>query len=152
MKIIGIDPGYKNAAYSLFIDGGLEEIGNLATKEDPITEDKVKSLFDRVQPDVVVIENVHSSPKQGVTSAFNFGWSIGLIDGVAIGSGIEVVLVTPQKWKAQFGLLKKPKDASRLKAIIEFNRFVRELRFKKSVDMADAIWIGYWYVLANTKF
>ena len=54
--------------------------------------------------DMCVIEKVHSMPKQGVTSSFNFGFNAGVVQGMAYAFGLPVVLVPPQTWKHFYGL------------------------------------------------
>lgn len=48
---------------------------------------------------MVVIEKVHSMPKQGVASSFKFGDGYGQIKGLCAGLGYPFILVTPQQWK-----------------------------------------------------
>lgn len=51
-------------------------------------------------------------PGQGVTSMFNFGKSAGYIEGVLTALGIPYQLVMPKRWKAEFTLCGKDKQAS----------------------------------------
>ncbi len=89
-----------------------------------------------------VIERVGSSPQMGTSSSFNFGHGAGVLEGVCAGMGLEYGFITPQKWKAYMGLLKKPKDAARLKVIKLFPEQADLFRRKKDVDLADAVLIG----------
>ncbi len=50
------------------------------------------------------LERVGAMPGQGVTSMFNFGENFGFIQGVLEANGIPYELVTPQKWKREFGV------------------------------------------------
>jgi len=65
----------------------------------------------------VLIEQVHSMPKQGVSSVFTFGHAAGVAEGVVAGAGIPYTLVTPQAWKGRAGLIGQDKDAARSRAI-----------------------------------
>lgn len=88
------------------------------------------------------IEHVHSTPQMGVVSAFKFGQTFGMIYGAALATGAPVRKVTPQEWKRLFGLLRTPKDASRLQAIDNYPQLKDQLKRKKDVGKADALWIA----------
>jgi len=91
-----------------------------------------------------IIEVVHSMPGQGVTSTFNFGLSYGMIQGVFIASGVEVVPVTSQAWKKHYNLINTDKDDARKAAIKLFPE--APLARKKDIGRADALLIGaYWW-------
>ena len=51
-----------------------------------------------------VVERVTAMPKQGVTSMFNFGVNFGFIQGLLTAYGIPFELVSPAKWKREFGV------------------------------------------------
>jgi len=103
---IGIDPG---------LDGALAAIGNSGLprvwKAPTLTVGGKRQL---VVPEMVglvvgaysnnrtiaILENVHSMPKQGVTSSFTFGRGFGLWEGILAALGIPYMLVSPKTWKA----------------------------------------------------
>lgn len=97
MIFCGIDPGR---------GGGIAVI-----RED---DSVVTSVFDETGyksilqtlngSSLVIVEDVHAMPKQGVTSMFNFGFNKGWIVGLLYAYGIPTQLVSPQKWKRTFGL------------------------------------------------
>lgn len=116
--IIGIDPGF---------DGGLAIIRKNKTIDHtvmPVIGDKKRRLnqsaiIEFLRPgsawgEVVVIEKVHSMPKQGVASSFNFGVGYGQLLGICAAMNLPFVLVTPQQWKKVIlvGYAKPGKDAS----------------------------------------
>lgn len=72
------------------------------------------NLFKQYLPDLIVLEEVHAMPGQGVTSMFSFGMSYGAVLGVigAYQHDFEsyLMLVTPQVWKRHYGLLKTSKE------------------------------------------
>ena len=119
--IIGIDPGF---------DGGIIKLlpefreGRIQKYIMPVVGDKKRSLdlpaivtifgkFDGYIK-LVVIEKVHSMPKQGVASSFNFGMGYGQLQGICAALQLSVVLVTPQQWKKVIlvGYAKPGKGAS----------------------------------------
>lgn len=97
MIFCGIDPGR---------GGGIaviREDGSVATSV--FDEAGYKSILQSLNgSSLVIVEDVHAMPKQGVTSMFNFGFNKGWILGVLYALGIPTQLVSPQKWKRAFGL------------------------------------------------
>ena len=88
------------------------------------------------------LEKVQAMPGQGVSSMFSFGHSAGLIEGVFVGAGIPLTLVTPQKWKKYAGLIGTEKDAARSRAA-HLYPMIRDLDLKgKGQAIADALMIG----------
>ena len=98
MTIIGIDPGKKGGFAVLGTHPGacpLPYAGD--TPDGAWLADRFRALADPV----LYMEKVHAAPGQGVVSMFTFGRGYGYILGVACAMGVPVVLVTPQKWKAE---------------------------------------------------
>lgn len=95
---IGIDPGAK---------GAMAFIGNYITEVIPyeprIYIERLKGLKASDEC-ICCIEDVHSLPREGVTSAHRFGRTIGWLYGVLDTIGIPYQLIKPQRWKAEFGL------------------------------------------------
>nr|WP_312991073.1 hypothetical protein [Brevundimonas diminuta] len=110
-RILGIDPG-KNGALAL-ID---TETWTLAITDMPrepgrsgkeaVSPGGVGQAIIAAHPDYVVIEDVWSSPQMGVTSAFNFGRALGILEGAGAARSM-LTKVRPQEWKAA---TKTPKD------------------------------------------
>ena len=99
--LIGIDPGLKGGiclawetldwvTYPMPVMGGGLDLVELKTILTPPGMERAK---------LVVIEKVHSMPKQGVASSFKFGDGFGSLKGLCVGLGLPFILVTPQKWK-----------------------------------------------------
>ena len=99
--VIGIDPGLKGgiclawkfAVWDIFpmpvTGGGLD----LVQLKKILTRPKIDS------PALVVIEKVHSMPKQGVVSSFKFGDGFGSLKTACVFLDLPFILVTPQQWK-----------------------------------------------------
>ena len=112
MRVLGCDPG-KVGAIAL-IDG----LSLLRVFDMPVTALKkgttldahtlnglvCEMLNDCGPVDLAVIERVHSTPQMGVSSAFDFGRSFGLVEMALIARGIRIEYITPQRWKAALGL------------------------------------------------
>ena len=101
--IIGIDPG-KSGAIAVLDDCCRVEIYDIGgSLVDAVT--RLKQLSEVYDITGVVIEKVHSFPKQGVASSFDFGCTYGHLRGACIALGIPIIAEpSPQQWKkAIFG-------------------------------------------------
>ena len=96
----------------------------------------------KISPIKVMIEQVHSMPGQGVSSTFKFGKNFGIAIGVVNALHLPLHRVTPQKWKQQFQLTGKDKDASRHLATEFWPDMAEEWRFKKLNGISDAALIA----------
>lgn len=139
---IGIDPGLSGAITIMK--------GNLIIISDvPVLSDGTKRRYDiramlnllaKVGEDCkAVIEDVHAMPGQGVTSMFSMGYGLGLWHMALTASGIPFERIRPAKWKSTFDLIKKEKDASRLKAREMFPALCDELARKKDDGRAESL-------------
>ena len=98
MTFCGIDPGKGGAIAIVHEDGSVDA----SVFNEPSYREFIASL--KEVDALVVVEDVHAMPKQGVSSMFNFGYNKGWILGLLYAFGIPVQLVSPQKWKRMFGL------------------------------------------------
>ncbi|MFM6209945.1 hypothetical protein, partial [Planktothrix sp.] len=132
---IGIDPGATGAIASLsptgitFIDCPVIKKQNGKTKPNPtLMATELKQL---ITPDsIIIIENVHAMPGQGVSSMFSFGMGYGCWLGIIAALNIPVEFVTPQCWKKYYNL-GPDKEASRAAALL----LAEFLRRKLSVNV-----------------
>jgi crossover junction endodeoxyribonuclease RuvC len=98
--------------------------------------------------DHAYVELVHAMPKQGVTSSFKFGETLGVIKGVLGSAGIPVTMVSPQKWQkvAYAGVTGEGKERSLIAASRLFPGFVpleTERCRKPHSGVLDALLIAY---------
>lgn len=110
-RVLAVDPG-KSGALAL-INTEAWTISLLDMPQEPSTGGKVAvspagvaRAVDAARPDYTIIEDVTSSPQMGVTSAFSFGRSLGILEG-ACASRSMLTKVRPQVWKAA---TKTPRD------------------------------------------
>lgn len=147
---IGIDPGAESGAIACFVDGELLDVVDMPCADGIISASLLRyelNVFALSGPDnapTIVVEKVHAMPKQGVTSSFKFGRSLGVIEGVIAGMGWPIRWVTPQEWKRHHGLLRQDKDAARMLALETWPGHAAAFRRKKDVGRADAALIGAW--------
>lgn len=144
MLVLGIDPG-QNGAIAFYWPSHPD----LVSVEDmPVVDGQVDavSLGERIRqmnPQLAVIENVHSMPKQGVASSFKFGRSFGVVIGVVAALQIPHHFVTPGVWKKRFKVT-SDKETSRALALQMFPEKAADFRRKKDSDRAEAALIAVY--------
>src|SRR3990172_3805556 len=94
MIYIGIDPGAMGAACVLCDD---DDIETLTFYDGVVCPPKLEDGLRHA--DLVVLEEVHSMPKQGVRSMFTFGRNVGFWEGVLHVLGARWETVRPQDWQ-----------------------------------------------------
>ena len=120
MTTIGIDPGKSGAIAWTHEDGPRVE-------KMPDTVLGVWDLFCHIVDDSAIIyrhgefkayiEQVHSSPQMGVTSAFTFGNGFGHLEMALTAAGIPFERIRPQVWQKALGCLTKgDKNVSKRRA------------------------------------
>jgi crossover junction endodeoxyribonuclease RuvC len=143
--IIGIDPGKTGAVSFLYKDSKIEIFDTPLCSDNSYDIDGMSDIFDGwlgYNIDGVFIEKVHSMPKQGVASMFNFGMGYGIWLGICSALKYPITLVTPQAWKEEMNLISKPKDDARAKVIELFPKHSLLVTRKKDIGRADAILIA----------
>ena len=158
MIIIGVDPGI-TGAICILENKKVIEIYDTPTMIDGKKNKKqinsaqvtniIKERLNKDKEVVVVVEQVHAMPGQGVTSMFNFGQSFGVVKGICAALSLPIYFVRPAKWKKHFNLIKTNKDASRTKVIEAYPDISSKLHRKKDSNRADAILIALYF--SDTK-
>ena len=137
---IGVDPG-KKGGFAV-IDGPNREAFAWSDSEFAAFMAQYSDAARARRSNIVAaVEKVSAMPGQGVVSMFNFGKSAGFIEGVLTAVGIPFQLVTPQKWKSDFGL---NSDKTRSIAICKqlfpgVNLLATPRSFKESDGMAESM-------------
>ena len=144
-RVLGVDPGISGAIVLLEDGQPIEWAEMPVNKVGSTTRVNPAALADFIASCCcthVYVEAVHSMPKQGVASSFNFGHSVGTVMGVLGAMGLPHTLVTPQYWKRAAGLIGTDKDAARSRAIQLWPKW-RDLDKKgKGQALADAALIA----------
>lgn len=109
MIYIGVDVGAKGGMAAIDENNQIIMILPMSRENLVVFASELKS---RNEPMIACIEKVGAMPNQGVTSMFSFGKSAGFIEGVFESFKIPYELITPQKWKKEFGLINKDKNGS----------------------------------------
>lgn len=96
------------------------------------------------------IENVHSMPKQGVSSSFKFGESKGFLRGLLVAHKIPFEEVTPQRWMKHFNLSGKGFD-TKTEHKNNLKNYAQRLypNMKITLKTADAILLSHYCFVLN---
>jgi crossover junction endodeoxyribonuclease RuvC len=150
-RTIGIDPGVSGGIAVLSGDGELLAVDSLPVRArlhgsgqqiDGAALMGWLMHHRQGQPCMVFLEAVASRPGQGVRSVFNFGHSLGIIEGVLSALGMPYCLVNPSGWKKRAGLTGKDKSASRSLAMQLYPDYADRFRRIKDDGLAEAVLIA----------
>jgi hypothetical protein len=147
--IVSVDPGIRGAAAALCPKRGFVDVIDLPTmpagNKREINSIEFHNWLRIIKPHRIVIENVHSMPKQGVASTFRFGMAFGTLKATCkawIGPDLE--LVDPTVWHAYFQLPGDDKEAARQLALKLFPETSHYLARKKDHNRAESELIAWW--------
>ena len=152
--IVAIDPGIQGAAAALDSHGSFIDVIDLPTIEVHMCTGKVRKEIDiealeswlvGIMPTRIVIENVHSMPREGAVGAFRFGVAVGIIRALATIIGDDVELVEPHVWKRYFDLLGTDKSHSLELARVLWPQHWHSLLTRvKDTHRAEAMLMAWW--------
>lgn len=137
MIYIGIDPGKDGAMAIIYGDGSV----NIYPFSEEMYKFYLEDIPKAAEPAVCCLEQVGAFPGQSPNSMFSFGENYGFIRGLLLAYGIPYELVTPRKWKREFGLTgKKETSISVCRHLFPNVSLRRTERCKKDHDgMAEAL-------------
>lgn len=125
---IGVDPGAKGG-YAVISKSDTGQAVFAYPWDDDFFAMEMASLMQFKEHGIVAaVEKVGAVHGNGIVSMFNFGKSAGYIEGVLSALGIPYQLVPPAKWKKEFSLIGKDKQAS----IITCRKLFPELDLKRT--------------------
>jgi len=149
--ILGIDPGASGAiAIFDYAQGTLEifdmpvvmvKRGNKEKKE--ISPQALASLLRNPAINHATVEKVGAMPGQGTSSMFQFGRSVGMVEGTLAALSIPVTYVTPQAWRKALSV-REGKDGSRARACELFPKYAHLFARVKDDGRAEAALIAYY--------
>ena len=116
MIYIGVDPG-KKGGFAIITHGITgKQLVEVFPWDDKEFIHQMRALaeddYAREVGVIAAVEKVASMPHDSHKAAFNFGHSLGFIEGVLSGCWIGYQLVPPNVWKKSFSLIGKDKQAS----------------------------------------
>jgi crossover junction endodeoxyribonuclease RuvC len=152
--VLGVDPG-KSGALAVLDDGELTFVDDMPVVDNRVSGALLADLIDEIfhyHPNdrVAVVEAVHSMPKQGVASVFDFGKSYGMVLGVLAHARIRVVHVPPGQWKKAMRL-SADKEQARQRALERWPGHTAVFKRKKDADRAEAALIALWWIEDQAK-
>lgn len=162
--VIAIDPGLTGAI--AYYDGRVLDMFDMPTytvrKSTRVNLHELSGAIFRSYmangADAALVEHVGSMPKQGVASAFNFGFTTGAIHGILAALGVQSHTVTPAQWRFGVGLMRTEgadkrdrKASSRARAIELFPNYAHLFARAKDDGRADAALMAWWYVNKKEK-
>ncbi len=152
--IIGIDPGASGAIAAFNMETGhlsvmdmpVMEVMRGKTMKRELNAPLLAGIFSDLDANfkitAVFLEKVGAMPGQGVSSMFQFGRGVGMVEGVLAALAIPVYYVTPQQWQKSTGT-RGGKDGSRLRAVELFPKYAPLFARKKDDGRADAALIAW---------
>ncbi len=143
--ICGVDPGAKGGLGVIHAESGRYirscRMPVIKVGKPLVDVMRVMDFLDNVE--VVVVEDVHSMPGQGVASTFQFGRMLGMIDAVVMALELRLERVTPAVWKRYYGI-SRDKLSSLSKAHVLYPGRV-DWNVKANDGVAEALLIAnYW--------
>ena len=139
MMILGIDPG-KDGALARIEDGKLRSVYSF---KDRTTFSLAALMGGARDARYTFVEDVHSSPQQGVVSAFTFGKGYGVILGALYVQGVNVKLIRPVEWQGALGCLSEGNK----KSLFEFAKSLYPTEYAVGMfkaAQADAVLIAHY--------
>ena len=140
MRVCGIDPGMTGALAILGSAG-------VAVTDMPVFNGRVDGMqihkiLEKMEPDIVYIEDTQPMPKNGSIASFKLGLNTGVVLGVLHTENLPTIRVRPSQWKRKMGLIGKPKDAVRGVVCEIYPQMREKVRLVKHQGRADAIMIA----------
>lgn len=144
--VLSVDPGIAGTGWALWDDGSLKKYGTVLAASQKHWHEKaisigvsIHKIVEENNVETMYVEEPSFMPSQGgqVTAASGALVKLAFVVGaICASSGVEVVLVSVNKWKGQ---LKKDVVENRIRRLIPKLRDVKE-----PSHVFDAIGIG-WY-------
>lgn len=122
LRVLGIDPGadafgcimQPEASLSSGLRWQFLDVPRLDEDSDRPDPVKLRDWIRRFVPDVCYFESVGPMPKQGISTTSKFMRATGYLEATVRCCDVNMVMVTPQKWKAYYEI---PKFEARTRAI-----------------------------------
>jgi len=148
--VVGIDPGVSGAVAFAF-PGGLE-VRDMPTVEVrgkrhvcPHGLRRILEGHNLQEVAAVVLEHVQGVQGTGATSAFSFGRSFGVVEGVVAGLKLPLRLVRPQLWTKDLSV-SRDKGAHRQAASNLWPSQASLFERVKDDGRADAALLCHWFM------
>jgi Holliday junction resolvasome RuvABC endonuclease subunit len=150
MRILGIDPGVHGGCAVIAINGDAAP-SVIAAIDVPLVGVKAKERVDVAalqkwlqehRPDYAVIERAQAMPRQGSSSGFKYGRSVGAIETTIMLCGISLEIIESSAWKKFFHLPSGDKESARQRALLQFPSAHDLLARRRDHNRAEALLIA----------
>jgi crossover junction endodeoxyribonuclease RuvC len=151
-RLLGIDPGiHGGLAIVEIIDGAAPKLIDAIDVPTVGTGAKervnvllIQEWLLRYGPTFAFIERGQAMPRQGASSGYKYGRSVGSIEAAITLCGIALEIIEPSMWKRFFRLPGKNKEAARQKAIALFPTAHQVFARRKNHQRAEAALIALY--------
>jgi crossover junction endodeoxyribonuclease RuvC len=151
MKILGVDPGIHGALALLYSDENelrvidTIDIPAIGTKaKERVNAHAVQEWILRHGPQFAFIERGQAMPRQGASSGYKFGRSVGALEATIALCNVPLEIVEPSMWKRALRLPGRDKEQARQKALAIFPQAAALLARKKDHQRAEAMLIALY--------
>jgi len=149
--ILAIDPGAKGALAFFRPDQGTLELIDTPTVEvkrgqklkTEISPQMLAAIIRARNPSIAILEIVGAMPGQGVSSMFQFGRGVGMLEGILSALDVPVTYISPQGWQKAVNA-RSGKDGNRQRAAELFPAYAHMFARKKDDGRADAALMAWW--------
>ena len=149
--ILAIDPGAKGALAFFRPDQGTLELIDTPTVEvkrgqklkTEISPQMLAAIIRARNPSIAILEIVGAMPGQGVSSMFQFGRGVGMLEGILSALDVPVTYITPLGWQKAVNA-RSGKDGNRQRAAELFPAYAHMFARKKDDGRADAALMAWW--------
>jgi crossover junction endodeoxyribonuclease RuvC len=148
--VLGCDPGIRGALALLEIDENLRVVDTIDTPtigtkaKERINVHAVQEWILQHGPQFGFIERGQAMPRQGASSGFKFGRSVGALEAVIALCNVPLEIVEPSMWKRALRLPGRDKEQSRQKALAIFPQAASLLARRKDHQRAEAMLIALY--------
>jgi crossover junction endodeoxyribonuclease RuvC len=149
-RVLGVDPGIRGGLAIVEINDGAApklvdaiDIPTVGTgAKEPVDVLALRTWIQAHRPDHAAVERGQAMPRQGASSGYKFGRSVGSIEATITCCEIPLVIVEPAVWKRAFHLHGKDKEGARQFALQRFPSAHALLARKKDHQRAESMLIA----------
>ena len=149
--ILAIDPGAKGALAFFRPEQGTLELIDTPTVEvkrgqklkTEISPQMLAAIIRARNPSIAIIELTSARPGQGVSSMYQFGRGVGMLEGILSALDVPVTYITPLGWQKAVNA-RSGKDGNRQRAAELFPAYAHMFARKKDDGRADAALMAWW--------
>jgi crossover junction endodeoxyribonuclease RuvC len=151
IRVLGCDVGIRGGLACLEIDGDVcrvvdaVDVPTIGSKaKERVNVHAVQEWILQHGPQRAFIERGQAMPRQGASSGYKFGRSVGALEATIALCAIPLEIVEPSVWKRALRLKGKDKELSRQRALELFPLAQHLLARRKDHQRAEAMLLAYY--------